>query len=501
LLKNVVSRAELQLQFHPESDGLSSLMFAQLGNLDKVLRSKPGNKTAQLTNLNKELRSTQGSKTGRMATFGEDKSKALLRHEKAQKDILDALSHDNTETLVTDELQFGGDDVTSVDAKPILYRPNIELFETVEKLDADVLLPCTVIAAVSSDCQFFGAERVQSGDQLIAIDAHRTMTLKTAQGYLEGKKGTVVTVSVSRAMPKSESDHTRVNIIRAKIVRTTVNAWLSWVESTILLQSAEAKKSEITERGQSENESFADTLCNQMLTRCEEIADKLQFQELFRLENVPIKHLPHRYRACNGLFSMLTSAAARIQSVYRAHIVRRSIVCNFTIRQSLEEKSKSTERILMTNGIATQMVVEWVNSGLLGSSPLQYCIENGHSEGLLQLIHYGFGTQSSWCDVLRKSTMFYSLMDSAVQNKAEKASLILLQELGMLPILENSTFTQAEKAEFVMNASIKFSAVDVMTSMIENPSVMQCLGEHSLQQKLRRVFAAFDDTTHPQESK
>ena len=81
--------------------------------------------------------------------------------------------------------------------------------------------------------------------------------------------------------------------------------------------------------------------------------------------------------------------------------------------------------------------------------------------------------------------MFYSLMDSAVQNKAEKASLILLQELGMLPILENSTFTQAEKAEFVMNASIKFSAVDVMTSMIENPSVMQCLGEHSLQQKLR----------------
>jgi hypothetical protein len=326
LLKNIVSRAELQLQFHPESDGLSSLLFAQLANLDKALRSK------------------RGSKTGRMAKFGEDKSKAQLRQQKAQNDILDALIYGNTETLMTDELQFGGDDVTSVDAKPLFYRPNIELFETVEKLDADVLLPCTVIAAVSSDCQFIGAERVQSGDQLIAIDAHRTMTLKTAQGYLEGKKGTVVTVSVSRAMPKSESDHGRVQIIRAQIVRTTVNAWLSWVESTILLQSAEAKKSEITERGQSENESFADSVCTQMLTRCEEIAAKLQFQELSRLENVPMKHLPHRYRACNGLFSMLTSAAARIQSVYRAHIVRRSIVCNFTIRQSLEEKSKSTEK-------------------------------------------------------------------------------------------------------------------------------------------------------------
>ena len=141
LLKNIISRAELQLKFHPESDGLSSLLFAPLSNLNKALRSKPGNKT------------------GRMAKFGEDKWKAQLRQKKAQSDILDALSYDNTETLATDELQFGGDDITLVDAKPIFYRPNIELFETVEKLDADVLLPCTVIAAVSSDCQFLGAER------------------------------------------------------------------------------------------------------------------------------------------------------------------------------------------------------------------------------------------------------------------------------------------------------------------------------------------------------
>ena len=470
LLKHVISREELQLHFHPESDGMTNLLFAPLQSLGKAIKTKPAGRKGSVSMRTGELRER-------------------LKQKKVQKDLLDALSIENKTTLMADdESYFEAMDFASFDAKSVLYRPDIELFETAEKL-ADVLLPCTVIAAVASDCQYEGAERIQCGDQIIDIDAHRTMNLKTAQGYLEGKKGSIVTITVSRASPMSES--AKVQIIRAKIVRSTYNSWLSWVESTILLQKIDEKQPEITKRENSEKKSFAETVGIQQMASCEAIAEKMACQELSRLEICSVKHLPHRYAACNGLFLMQTSASTRIKSVYRAHIVRRSIVCNFTIRQSLREKSKSTERILMTNGIATQQVVEWWNSGLLGESPLQYCIENGHSEGLLQLIHYGCDIQSSWLDVLRKARMFYSLMDSAVESSAAKASLILVQELGMLPILENSTFTQAEKAIFVMSASIKYSAVDIVTTMIQNPSVMQCLGESNVQGSLSLVSIAF----------
>jgi hypothetical protein len=354
----------------------------------------------------------------------------------------------------------------------------------VEKLEVDAVLPCTVIAAVGKDCLSLGAERIQSGDQIIAIDTHRTMNLRTVQTYLEGEKGSTVTITVLR--PLAHHQHAKVEIIRAKLVRTAYNPWLSWVESTILLQQKDEEKSAIKE-ATTDKKSFAEAMINQQLISCEVVAERGSFEQLSRIENLPVKRLNHRFGAYNGLFLTLTAAADRIKAVYRAHIIRRSVVCNFTIRQSLEEKSKSTERILMTNGLATQLVVEWVNDGLLGTSPLQSCIENGHSEGLLQLIHYGFGSQTSWIESVRRAKMFYTLMDSALENNAAKASLVLVQELGVLPILENSTYTQAEKAQFVMNASIRYSAVDVVESLIENPSVMQCLGEHNVQKNLMSV--------------
>ncbi len=469
-MKNGVTRSELQLHFHPESDALTNLLFSSMDSMKNVLKNK-----------------TAGRK-GSLLKLEDAKWQAQSKQRITQRKLLKAPRNDENLTIMADENSYARtNDHAWVDDKDILYRPNIELFETVEKLDAGVVLPCTVVAAVASECQYDGAQRLQSGDQIIAIDNHRTMNLKTVQGYLEGRKGSPVTITVSRALPKLADESKIVGIVRATVVRTNPDTWLSWVESTILLQNSESKKSDVSKTSATVNDSFADVMLNQQLARCEFMAGEVSFQELSRKENLSPKSMPHRYGACNGLFSMLTAATDRIKAVYRAHIVRRSIVCNFTIRQSLEEKSKGTERVLMTNGIATQQVVEWVNSGLLGVSPLHYCIENGHAEGLLQLMHYGFGTQSSWSDVLRKAKMFYSLMDSAVENKAAKASLILVQELGLLPILENSTFTQYEKAAFVMNASIKYSAVDAITNMIQNPSIMQCLGECNLQKYLSSV--------------
>lgn len=420
------------------------------------------------------------------ATFSFGKHQT--QNQEAKKAPVVAMNDHHNLNFSAEDLYLGSDNLD--DAKVILYRPEIELFETVEKLDADAMLPCTVIAAVSKDCVYVGAERLQAGDQIIAIDAHRTMNLKTAQVFLEGNQDSVVTITVSRSIPENEKQC--IEIIRAKLLRTTFNPWLSWVESTILLQNSEDAKSDMKPNVTSDPESFVESMCTQQLAACEMVVGRVLFQELSRSDNLPLKHLTHRFGAYTCMFTTLTAAADRIKAVYRAHIIRRSIVCNFTLRQSLEEKSKSTERILLANGLATQLVIEWVNSGLLGESPLKCCIENGHSEGLLQLIQYGFGLQASWWDRAGKARTFCSLMDSALECKAAKASLILIQELGMLPILENSRYTQTEKAEFVMIASIKYSAVDVLESLIENPSVMQSLGESIVQKNLTSVCIAFD---------
>jgi hypothetical protein len=251
----------------------------------------------------------------------------------------------------------------------------------------------------------------------------------------------------------------------------------------MLVQNLEEKKHVQTKLPETED-SFAAKMCSQQLASCEMVAGRATIQELCVLQNVPWKNMRHRLGACRTRYSMITTAADQIKAVYKAHLIRRAVVCNFTLRQSLQEKSKITERILITNGIATQMVVEWVNNGLLGITPLQYCIEIGHSDGLLQLIHYGFGTQTSWCDDIRSSQTFYSLMDSALDNKASKASLVLVQELGLLAVLENSSYSQTDKAQFVLNASIVHSCVDVLNILIENPSVMQCVGEYRLQSAL-----------------
>lgn len=95
-------------------------------------------------------------------------------------------------------------------------------------------------------------------------------------------------------------------------------------------------------------------------------------------------------------------------------------------------------------------------------------------------MHYGFGSQTSWRNDITYATPFYSLMDSALEHKAAKASLILVQEQGLLSILENSTYTQSEKAQFVMTASIRYSSVHVLKLLVENPSVMQCVGEYNV---------------------
>lgn len=466
MLQNAVSRSELQLNFHPKSDNISNLLFAPLDYMKKALQ----------TNVLQRRKFVRKQ----TETFSWGKHQKL--HQEAKKAPVVSINEDHISNFTAEDLYIGSD--TLDDARVILYRPEIELFETVEKLDADAMLPCTVIAAVSKDCVYVGAERLQAGDQIIAIDAHRTMNLKTAQCFLEGNQDSVVTITVSRPIPENEKQC--IEIIRAKLLRTTFNPWLSWVESTILLQKSEDAKSEIKPNVTSDQESFVESVCKQQLAACEMVFGRVFFQELFRSDNLPLKHITHRFGAYTCMLTTLTAAADRIKAVYRAHIIRRSIVCNFTLRQSLEEKSKATERILLANGLATQLVIEWVNSGLLGESPLKCCIENGHSEGLLQLIQYGFGLQASWWDRARTRT-FCSLMDSAVECKAAKASLILIQELGMLPILENSRYTQTEKAEFVMIASIKYSAVDVLENLIENPSVMQCLGESMVQKNLTSV--------------
>ncbi len=467
MLKNSITREELQLHFHPESDALSNLLFAPMKNIVRALKHR------------------SVERQGSVENFGSQMQRNV--REKADKDAQEAL-HDVTNSNITaEDLYFGADDGDDFLAAKQMFRPDIELYETVEKLDADAVLPCTVIAAVGKECLSLGAERLQTGDQIIAIDTHRTMNLRTVQTYLEGEKGSAVAITVLR--PLANHEHSKVDIIRTKLVRTTCNPWLSWVESTILLQQKEEQKSN-TKDAATEKKSFAEAMVNQQLVSCEAVANRATFQLLSRIENVSIKCLHHRFGAYDSLFLTLSSAANRIKAVYKAHIVRRSIVCNFTILQSLEEKSKSTERILMTNGLATQLVVEWVNDGLLGSSPLQYCIENGHSEGLLQLMHYGFGSHTTWMEGVRSAKIFYSLMDSALENNAAKASLVLVQELGVLPILEYSTYTQAEKAQFVMNACIRYSAVDVIERLIENPSVMQCLGEHNVQKNLTLVSFA-----------
>ena len=469
MLKNVITREELQLHFHPESDALSNLLFAPMRNIAKALKHRSVVRKGPAVNFGAQMQRTV--------------------KEKADKEVQEALNDCNNPSITAEDLYFGVDDGEDFLAVKQMFRPDIELYETVEKLDVDAVLPCTVIAAVDKECISLGAERIQTGDQIIAIDTHRTMNLRTVQTYLEGDKGSTVTITVLR--PIVNHEHSKVDIIRTKLVRTTCNPWLSWVESTILLQQKDERKSIIID-AETDKKSFAEAMIDQQLISCERVAGRASFQLLSRMENVSIKCLHHRFGAYNSLFLTLSSAANRIKAVYRAHIIRRSIVCNFTIWQSLEEKSKSTERILMTNGLATQLVVEWVNDGLLGSSPLQYCIENGHSEGLLQLMHYGFGSHTTWLEGVRSAKTFYSLMDSALENNAAKASLVLVQELGVLPILEYSTYTQAEKAQFVMNASIRYSAVDVIESLIENPSVMQCLGEHNVQKNLTSVSVAFE---------
>lgn len=464
LLKNVITREELQVHFHPDSDALSNLLFAPMKNIMRALERRPVLRKVPTGN------------------FGEQMQQTLK--EKASKEVTEVQNDASNSNFTAEDLYFGADDGDNFFAAKQMFRPDVELYETVEKLEVDAVLPCTVIAAVGKGCLSLGAARIQSGDQIIAIDTHRTMNLRTVQTYLEGKQGSTVTITVLR--PLAHHEHAKVEIIRAKLVRTTCNPWLSWVESTILLQQKGEENSAIKE-ATTDKKLFAEAMINQQLISCEVVAERGSFELLSRIENLPVKRLNHRFGAYNGLFLTLTAAADRIKAVYRAHIIRRSVVCNFTIRQSLEEKSKSTERILMTNGLATQLVVEWVNDGLLGTSPLQSCIEHGHSEGLLQLIHYGFGSQTSWIEGVRRAKMFYTLMDSALENNAAKASLVLVQELGVLPILENSTYTQAEKALFVMNASIRYSSVDVIESLIENPSVMQCLGEHNVQKNLTLV--------------
>jgi hypothetical protein len=464
LLKNVITREELQVHFHPDSDALSNLLFAPMKNIMRALERRPVLRKVPTGN------------------FGEQMQQTLK--EKASKEVTEVQNDASDSNFTAEDLYFGADDGDIFFAAKQMFRPDVELYETVEKLEVDAVLPCTVIAAVGKGCLSLGAARIQSGDQIIAIDTHRTMNLRTVQTYLEGKQGSTVTITVLR--PLAHHEHAKVEIIRAKLVRTTCNPWLSWVESTILLQQKGEENSAIKE-ATTDKKLFAEVMINQQLISCEVVAERGSFELLSRIENLPVKRLNHRFGAYNGLFLTLTAAADRIKAVYRAHIIRRSVVCNFTIRQSLEEKSKSTERILMTNGLATQLVVEWVNDGLLGTSPLQSCIEHGHSEGLLQLIHYGFGSQTSWIEGVRRAKMFYTLMDSALENNAAKASLVLVQELGVLPILENSTYTQAEKAIFVMNASIRYSSVDVIESLLENPSVMQCLGEHNVQKNLTLV--------------
>jgi len=459
LLKNVVTRAELQAHFHPESDAISNLLFAPLENVQLAVSQKGIRKRASLE-------------------FGA----ASQAH--AEKEALAALQGDADVIFTAEDLFFGADDGDLDVTREILYRPDIELFESVEKLDTDVILPCTIIAAVNPDCLQLGGNHVLIGDQIIAIQGHRTINCKTAQRYMEGKKDGLVSLTVARTLQNVQQNDKKVSILHLKLVRTTPNSWLSWVESTLLLQQNEEKTKIDATKTPRDSRAFAEILCNQQLAACENVVNRASFEELSRVDGLPMKHMRYRLNTCSGMFVMKTTAADRIKAVYRAHIVRRSIICNFTIRQSLSEKSRSTERVLMTNGLAIQMVVDWINSGLLGVSPLLHCIQNGNSDGLLQLMHYGFGSRTSWCNDVRTATTFYSLMDSAVENKASKACLILVQEQGLLSILENSSYTQSEKAIFVMTASIKYCSVDVLKMLVENPSVMQCVGENNFQAAL-----------------
>lgn len=460
-MKNVITRAELQAHFHPESDAISDLLFAQLDNVKMAVNQKG-----------------IGIRKRAKLAFGIlDKQAANQVH--AEKEALEALKSNADVAFTAEDLFFGADDLEIEATREILYRPDIELFESVEKFDADVLLPCTIIAAVNPNCMQLGGNQIRIGDQIMAIQGHRTINCKTAQRYMEGKKDSVVSLTVARSVQNAPEGNTKVGILDLKLMRTTPNSWLSWVESTLLLQKNE-EMTKIDTKAPEDKREYAEILCNQQLAACEHVVNRASFKELSRVDNLPIKHIRYRLNTCSGMFVMKTTAADRIKAVYRAHIVRRSIICNFTIKQSLAEKSRSTERILMTNGLATQMVVEWVNNGLLGISPLLNCIRNGNSDGLLQLMHYGFGSQASWRNDITYATPFYSLMDSALEHKAAKASLILVQEQGLLSILENSTYTQSEKAQFVMTASIRYSSVHVLKLLVENPSVMQCVGEYNV---------------------
>jgi hypothetical protein len=265
---------------------MSNLLFAPLENVKNAIKKKPV---------------SSRKKSVKIGAFDDAQEKAELL-------AIEALKDSRSDVDNIEDLFFGTVDGDSSDIKEILYRPDIELFETVEKLDVDVVLPCTVVAAVSQNCLCLGQEKLQAGDQIIAIDSHRTINLKTAQGFLEGKKDTLVTITVARA--KSKSAESKVDIILSKLARTTPNTWLSWVESTMLVQNLEEKKHVQTKLPETED-SFAAKMCSQQLASCEMVAGRATIQELCVLQNVPWKNMRHRLGACRTRYSMITTAAIK----------------------------------------------------------------------------------------------------------------------------------------------------------------------------------------------
>ena len=90
MLKNSITREELQLHFHPESDALSNLLFAPMKNIVRALKHR------------------SVERQGSVENFGSQMQRNV--REKADKDAQEAL-HDVTNSNITaEDLYFGADD-------------------------------------------------------------------------------------------------------------------------------------------------------------------------------------------------------------------------------------------------------------------------------------------------------------------------------------------------------------------------------------------------------